>query len=348
MESNKVMFRRIKFVKHILRRESEQVQSMLKILTDCNFYVAEFTPLHAAVSVNSSAICLLLLNSGKVNINFSPRGMESPFLYALMHGRILAATTLLRFGANPRSRSRDGTPALFYCCRSKSHYSIFFDMIVSCPNVILDMNERRETCLHIAAQHRQHDIMNNLCDSRRVHLMKIPDVNGASALMRSAIVGDLEGYLFLMDHIAFYQEDYFGSCSLSYVLMGRNFSMLKQILLSPVVYASAHLEHCLGNCLSTAITRDFNDEAVNLLEKMQSPREWSNYSTHSSLLHTLAAYGTEQMIATMYETLNFPCMLKQGDYKGNNAADDCHFLWKPPNGRFTLQLGEDGGRQLQI
>lgn len=311
MQNSTVNFRRIELMKCIKNDNILEIVNLFHQMSTCDFCLRNNnTPIHTCIEQDKLGSLMVLLGAHKATVSYAPNQMEPPLVYALQHKNDRISLLLLKYGADPRSRSRsrnwNRNPAIFYCCMYKELYSVFEEIVKRCPDALFDLNSARFSCLLVAADFRQHRILRLLCAPFKItlRLLKISNINGINALMVSCFRGDQEGFDILYNLIPFYDEDYMGGCALSYVITGNHFPMFLDIVKRECVRRDGHLEHCMGNCLSGAIQCKKLDVAKYIVNIMENVSDWINYVTHSSIMHSLAAFGNAAMVQVVFPFIN--------------------------------------------
>lgn len=297
-------------IRYILSDNFGAAKNAVRVAKTCNYAIPNLgTPLQACIDANSKQMCDLLVKSEKASLMYAPAGMDLPLVYAICRGKYVIAHHLLTLGADPRVRSTSGETSAMLCCRSKDTIPLLNAIITPCPEALLDLNAERESCLLVAASYKMVDLCRYLCHSKGVTSMlyKTPTLKGINALMYACYLGDVNCYRTLSQLIPFHSEDYAGWCSLSYCILGKQSRFLDDIIRDASVYSDPHFQHCMGNCLVTAISNNDMDAARSVLTRVVNVVLWKNSVCQSTVMHALAAFGTKSMANLLMPHLNLQC-----------------------------------------
>lgn len=300
--------RREQLRQYIFAGNTAEVAVLIPQMSTLDYFTSEGkTPLQLCIDTDNVLMCRVIVKSKKANLEFAPNGQDVVLVRALQNRQGRMAMELIAGGADPRIRSvcELRTPAVFYCCVSHQLQPVLLEMFRRCQETLFDLSASRSTIIHTAAAYGRHDLLLLLCNrfSCTHPLLKMKTVKGVTALMQSGYIGDNKGYDVLRTHIPFYEEDYMGCCSLTYVLMGRKKTMLMELLEQPYIRDDPMFHHCVGNCLYAAIYMRWYEMIAYLAPLMQRMSGWLNLSTHSTILHSLAAHGDIQSYAILQKCL---------------------------------------------
>ena len=134
-------------------RKMEIMDDCLGALTTCNFALQNHgSPLEAAVDSHSMHVLNKLLASDKCSVDYVGWSGAPPLVYAVTNGRVKMAMRLLHLGTEPRCRDSLGITAAMYCCNNGQEMVEVLSLILAKnPLAALDVGEKRESCLMMAA-----------------------------------------------------------------------------------------------------------------------------------------------------------------------------------------------------